>query len=714
MKNKVRTVCQACQCECGVFVHVENEKVVKIEGDPNHPLSKGFICVKGTSYHEFLYHPDRLKYPMKREGTKRNGKWVRLSWDEALDEIAKKLSDVREKYCAESIATLHGTGPRASLAASTLLAHALGSPNVISVDLHICFAPSLIAEAFTIGNSITMDVGPDYENAECIFVWGANPVSSHPVMGKAITDARRRGAKLIVVDPRRTYLASKADIWLQVRPGTDAALALGMINTIIEEELYDREFVTEWCHGFEQLQDHVKAFSPEKVADITWVSAEKIRAAARLYAATKPATLHHRVAVEHNINSVQTDRAFIILIALTGNIDIKGGNLLFAPRKGYISNGALLGLDRTFRPPREIEEKRIGSDIYPLASGPDSIVPFVHACLAVEAMMTGKPYPVKAVYCAGGNPVVNMQKSRVVSEALQNLDLLVVTDFFMTPTAELADYVLPAAMWIERDECCESSYINFISARQKVVEPPAECREDMKIAIELVKRIPWAERRFIPWDAPEELCDWMVKGMGITFAEFKEKGYIVDPIEYKKYSKTGFFTPTKKVELYSTIFEQCGYAPLPIYNEPPESPLSSPELLKDYPFILISGARHINYFHSEGRQISSLRKIVPDPEIEIHPDTAQSLKISNGSWVWVETPQVVDEKVRFKVKLTSRINPKVVHARHGWWFPEKPPPEHGCFESNIDVVLSGDPPREPICGSVPTRGTLCKVYPCKP
>jgi anaerobic selenocysteine-containing dehydrogenase len=695
------------------MVHVEDGMVVNIEGDPNHPLSKGFICVKGSSYHEFLYHPDRLTYPMKREGSKRNGKWERISWDEALDEIARKLSEVRENYCAESIATLHGTGPRASLVASTLLAHALGSPNVISVDLHICFAPSLIAEAFTIGNSITMDVGPDYENAQCIVVWGANPVSSHPVMGKAITDACQRGAKLIVVDPRRTYLASKADLWLQVRPGTDAALALAMINTIIEEELYDREFVTDWCHGFEQLQEHVKTFSPEKVAEITWISPEKIRAAARLYAATKPATLHHRVAVEHNINSVQTDRAFILLIALTGNIDIKGGNLLFAPRKGYISNGALLGLDKTFRPSREIEEKRIGSDIYPLASGPDSIVPFVHACLAVETMITGKPYPVKALYCAGGNPVVNMQKSRVVKKALENLDLLVVTDFFMTPTAELADYVLPAAMWVERDECCESSYINFISARQKVVEPPAECWEDMKIAIELVKRLPWAERRFIPWDTPEELYEWMVKGMGITFDDFKEKGYIVDPIHYEKFKDAGFFTPTGKVELYSTVFEQCGYEPLPTYNEPPESPLSSPELLNNYPLILISGGRHINYFHSEGRQIPSLRKIVPDPEIEIHPDTAQSLKISNGSWVWVETPQVVDEKVRFKVKFTSCIHPKVVHARHGWWFPEKPPPEHGCFESNIDVVLSGDPPREPICGSVPTRGTLCKVYPCK-
>lgn len=710
MKRKVRTVCQACQCECGVLIHVEDGSVVRIEGDPNHPLSRGFTCVKGVSYHEFLYHPDRLKYPIKREKNKVGDKWKRISWEDALSEITEKFTEIKDKYAPESIATLHGTGPRASLIATTLLAHALGSPNVISVDLHICFAPSLIAELCTIGNSITMDVGPDYENAQCILIWGANPVDSHPAMGKSILDARQRGAKLIVVDPRRTYLASKADIWLQVRPGTDAALALAIIYTIIEEKLYDEEFVDTWCHGFERLKEHVQAYPPKKVADITWIPEGLIREAARLYATTKPATLHHRVAVEHNINSVQTDRAFIILIALTGNIDLRGGNLLFAPRAGYISNGALLGLDKTYRLSREIEEKRIGSNIYPLASGPDSIVPFVHACLAVEAMLNETPYPLKAVYCAGGNPVINIQKSKLVRNALENLELLVVTDFFMTPTAELADYVLPAAMWIERDECCESSYINFISARQKVIEPPAECWEDMKIAIEIVKRLPWADRRFIPWDTPEELCNWMVKDMGIRFAEFIERGYLVDPVRYKKYLETGFFTPTKKVELYSTIFEQYGYDPLPTYNEPPQSPLSCPDLMKDYPFILITGARHINYFHSEGRQIPSLRKIVPEPEIEIHPETALKLNISNGTWIWVETPQVRNERVRFKAKLTSHIHPKVVHARHGWWFPEKPAPEHGCFESNIDVVLSGDPPREPICGSVPTRGTLCKIY----
>ncbi|MEM3824716.1 MAG: molybdopterin dinucleotide binding domain-containing protein, partial [Candidatus Bathyarchaeia archaeon] len=223
------------------------------------------------------------------------------------------------------------------------------------------------------------------------------------------------------------------------------------------------------------------------------------------------------------------------------------------------------------------------------------------------------------------------------------------------------------------------------------------------------KRIPWANRKFLPWNSIEEFNEWRVKEMGITFEEFKKKGTIMASLKYKKYEEKGFKTPTGKVELYSTILEKYGYDPLPTHIEPPESPLNTPELMKDYPYILITGARHIEYFHSEGRQIPTLRKLVPDPEVEIHLQTAKELKIKDGDWVWIETPQVKGEKARFKVKLTENIHPKIVHARHGWWFPEKPPPEHGVFDSNINVTLSGEK-REPICGSVPVRGTLCKVY----
>jgi anaerobic selenocysteine-containing dehydrogenase len=713
--EKVKSICQSCHCECGVIIHVENGKIVKIEGDPDFPLNKGFICVKGAAYHEFVYHPNRLKYPLKRIGERGEGKWRRISWNQALDEIAEKLTEIKEKYGVESIASIHGTGPRPTLYSLTLPIYALGSPNVASVDLHMCFAPSILAEYCTYGKSVMMEVGPDYENANCVVVWGGNPLFSHPPRGLDIIKAKReRNVKLIVIDPRKTLLASQADLWLQLRPGSDAALALGMLNVIISEELYDKEFVEKWCYGFDKLKEHVKNFSPDKVAEITWISADKIREAAVTYASIKPAALHHRVAVEQNLSSVQTCRALAIMIAITGNLDVKGGNILSEAIEGYVGDEALFGVGekgKNFRPSREIEEKRIGRSLYPLTCGPDAPLPFVQSYLLIKAILTGKPYPVKALFSGGGNPVLTMEDSRKVWNALKKLELLVVIEFFMTPTAELADYVLPAAMWPERDDCCNLSYMNYIGVRRKAVEPPGECWHDMKIAIELVKRVPWANRKLLPWNSIEEFNDWRVKDLGVTFNDFKQKEKkLIKPIQYRKYAKEGFQTPTGKVELYSTILEKHGYDPLPTYVEPPESPMSTPHLLEKYPFILITGSRKICYFSSEGRQIPSLRRLAPNPEVEIHPETAAKLNIKNGDWVWIETPRVKDRRVKLKAKLTSRIHPMVIHAEHGWWFPEKPPPEHGCFESNINAVTATTPPREKICGSVPNRGTLCRVY----
>jgi len=695
------------------LVHVKDGKVTQVRGDPKHPASRGYICIKAKAQPQLIYHPDRLKFPMKRVGAKGSGQWERISWDEALDGIATSFTQVKATYGAECIATMHGTGPRSSTPATTLLAHALGSPNVVSTNLHICYAPSMTAGICTFGHSVMMEVGPDYLGAKCILIWGANPQVSHGPRGRDIIEAKQRGAKLIVIDPRRTNLARKADLWLQIRPGTDAALALAMINTLIEQELYDKQFVNRWCYGFDQLRSHIRSYTPRWAADLTWIPADLIMEATRVYAKSKPAAFHHRVAVEHNINSSQTLRAFNILIALTGNIDVPGGNLIPTPLQGYVRGQAIYGRESPVKLTPEVEQKRLGAEQYPLISGTDArTITFVHAALAVEAMLTSKPYPIKVLYCAGGNPVVNQQNVKRVWEALGKLSLLVVADFFMTPTAELADYVLPVAAWLERDECCDGMYQNCIAARQKVVEPVGECWDDMKIVVELVKRIPWANRRYLPWNTVEEFNDFRVRGLGMTFQEFKTKGYVTVLPQYRKYEDHGFDTPTKKVELYSTVLEKLGYDPLPRYIEPPESPISTPELLADYPLILISGGRYVGYFHSEGRQIPMLRKLAPDPEIEIHPATAERLAIKSGDWVWIETPRAKGEKVKLKAKVTTNIDPRVVHAAHAWWFPEKLPPEHGCFDSNINVVLSDNPPRDPICGSIPTRGTLCRIQLC--
>ena len=714
MEKIVRTCCQSSHSECGVLVQVQNGEVTGITGDPDHPISRGYICVKGKAQPRVIYHPDRLKHPLKQAGERGSEEWHRISWEEALDEIATKIDRVKGAYAPESFASIHGTGPRSSSAATTLLAHALGSPNVISTDLHICFAPSTISAVCTFGQNLAMELGPDYRSANCVLVWAANPVNSHGPKGRDILEAKRRGAKLIVVDPRGTVLAKQADIWLRVRPGTDAALALGMIHLLIEEGIYDKAFVEKWCYGFEKLRDHVKPYTPARVGEITWIPPEKIIAAARMYATTKPAAAHSRVGLEQNINSAQTVRAFNILVALAGNIDVQGGNLLSQQVSGYIRGHDLYaGADPRFRLSPEVEEKRIGSKQYPLTSSgsaPIRAFTFVQAPLAIDAMLSGKPYPIKALYSAGGSPMITQQNVRRVRDALKRLDLLVVADFFMTPTAKLADYVLPVAHWLERDECCDGMYHNTISARQRVVDPPPECWDDMKIAVELAKRLPWDDRRFLPWNDIDAFNEMRMKDTGLSFVELKKRGYVTVPRKYKKYEEAGFKTPTRKVEICSTVFEQLGYDPLPSFVEPAESPVSTPDLAKQYPLILITGGRNIVYFNSEGRQIPQLRKLSPDPQIEIHPTTAREMGIDAGSWVWVETPKVKGERVKLRAKLTPDIDPRVVHAEHGWWFPEDAGPEHGCFNSSISVVLSDESPKDPICGSVPLRGTLCRIY----
>ncbi|MBW1942984.1 MAG: molybdopterin-dependent oxidoreductase, partial [Deltaproteobacteria bacterium] len=239
MEKIVRSVCQACHCECGVLVHVTDGKVSKIEGDPDNPMNRGFICVKGRAQPQVAYHPDRVKFPMRRVGERGSGKWERISWDTALDEIAEKLTENREKNGPESFAVIHGTGPRPTLYSTALLAYTLGTPNIISVDLHICFLPGLIAEYWTYGASVMVETGPDYLDSDCIIVFAGNPLASHHPRGVEILEAKRkRKAKLIVIDPYRTELAARADLWLQIRPGTDVAMAMGMIKTIIDEELY--------------------------------------------------------------------------------------------------------------------------------------------------------------------------------------------------------------------------------------------------------------------------------------------------------------------------------------------------------------------------------------------------------------------------------------------------------------------------------------------
>jgi anaerobic selenocysteine-containing dehydrogenase len=697
----VRSACRGCHGICGVLLHMKNGKLVKVTGDPNSPTSRGYICAKGRASPELLYHPDRLKYPLKRAGARGENKWQRISWDEALDTVSEELLRVKREFGAESIVGARGTGRPYYVLFHRFL-NCLGTPNRLGFA-HTCYGPRLAVSAMTCGTLPVCDYygfGGVYPG--CVLVWGCNIAeigAADGMCGYQLTLNLKRGAKLIVIDPRRTGLAAKADYWLQIRPGTDAFLAMGMLHTIIEEGLYDKDFVSGWTIGFDKLVERVEGYSPEEVAETTWVPAETIRAVARLYATTKPACIQWGVGMDQGANNFQTSRAILILSGITGNIDVPGGDVHWVPPAGVVVQAPRLnpGIELPEKLPPELQSKKIDGDKYKIPST-------INHDGFIDAVLSERPYPLKALFIMGSNLLVGHGDCLRMVQALQKIDFTVAVDMFMTPTTQLADIVLPAASWMEIDDVADLHFAWCVLARQKVATI-GECRDDKQILFDLAHRLGMEDG--FPWRDTRDYCDWVLKDAGITFEEFKKVGTLTGDMRYRKYEQEGFKTPSGKFEIYCSALEAMGYESLPYAVEPPESPYSTPELFKDYPLIITTGARVEAFFHSEGRQIKSLRQLNPDPLIEVHPETAKGLGIKDGDWVWIESPR--GERIKQRARLTDSIHRSVVSAQHGWWFPEKDPWEYGFRESNVSM-LTGGLPCDPHTGSMPWRSFLCKIY----
>jgi anaerobic selenocysteine-containing dehydrogenase len=690
--SHVRTVCRSCHGGCGVIAQVNNGKVIKIAGDPESPISHGSMCAKGLAITQLAYHPDRILFPMKKSA----GHWQRITWDEALDTVSAKFKEIIAEFGPESIIIGQGTG-RDFESHFSRFGNLLGTPNMLTAG-HMCYLSRIGATLTTCGRHPAIDYA---NNPKCIVMWGCNPLWTNPDEYKGVSfwRAYEKGAKLIVIDPRKGFLAKKADLWLQLRPGTDAALALGIFSVIIEEDLYDADFVANYIHGWEAFVDRIKTDYPlERVAEITWVNPDLIRQAARLYANIKPAGIHWGVPTEQTINCTDFTRTAVGLMAATGNLDAPGGNVFHEPpgtRKisEFSAHTALS---------EEQRKKRLGGGQYKLAARMTIVTP---KC-AWDAILTGKPYPVKAGYLVATNPVVSRANASEVYDALNRLDFLAVSDFFMTPTAELADVFLPAGTWLEQDHVSENwKYHGYVLARQKVVQI-GECWQDHKIFMELGKRMgqPW-------WDTVEDSLDWMLEPTGLTWQEFKKKGYLHGNQKYYKYRAKGFSTHTRKVELYSTILEKWGRDPLPKYTEIPESPVSQPDLAKKFPYILNAGLRTPTFFHSANRQIPWLREIRPDPIVEIHPATAAKHGIREGDWVWIESPR---GRAKEKARLNDGIDAAVVVAEHGWWYPEIKDAGHGWGISNINLLTDNShESMDPVMGATNLRVLLCNIARCE-
>lgn len=787
---RIRSYCVQCQSLCPIVCHVENGRLVKIRPDHDHPHYTP-LCPKGVAGVELVYNGQRVRYPIKRRRPKGDPDpgWERISWDEAMEIIARRLNEIREEHGAHSV-VFNRPGPGGSPAQEYAdwvirLAHAFGSPNTLATG-HVCQWHRDTGSKYTYGEEAVP--AADYENTALLLIWGHNPHTSVRCNVRDIHLAKKKGAKLVVVDPRRTQTAQEADLWLQVRPGTDGALILGLIHLLIKEKLYDESFVKGWTNApflvrrdtgnllmpkeigiesanrgyvvwdkkmkgpvgylpdlvgyerdvdpeikgtftvmlsngkqvdarpvFEELRDLVAPYGPEYVETVTGVPSREISEFATYLGNIKPASYYSYNGIEQHTNAMQTNRALCILYALTGSLDQPGGNVFFP------SMPASRQKDSKLLPP-EIHQKRLGYEKRPL--GPAGIPnSSAQAYEVFDSLLTGRPYRVKALVAFGGNILTANSHSLIGRQALTQLDFYVQADLSMTPSAELADIVLPASTFYESFHV-RLGFPNLLSSRRwvqyrpRVISPQFESRSDMEIIFDLACRLGLGDRF---WNGNiEEAFNSKLKPLGLNLEELKRSpgGCSVDlPAEYGKYGKKdpgngiprGFKTPSKRIEIYSQLFKDHGYDPLPVYKEPSISPVSRQDLSKEYPLILTC-SKLLQFCHGQHRSLPSLRKAVPHPFAEINPETARKLDVTDGEWVSVETPQ---GKIKVKAKWTEEIGPDVVCIQHGWWqsCPELDLPGYDPFSSdgaNANLLYSTRYIDE-ISGSVPYKAYLCKV-----
>lgn len=693
---------------CGVKLYVNKDGVVeKVEGDENHPITQGRLCVRCLALTDTMYNPSRVLYPMKRDPKDRGkNKWERITYDEALDLIAEKVAEVKKEYGAEAITVLGGTGRQGGPMCGSYAHRMLGTPNACYTQSgYACYAPRVAGTSYVLGAPYPeMDYAgglpgryddPMYEIPEVAVVWGKEPLPSNPdgLFGHALIDVMKRGTKLISVDPRVNWLATRAACHLQLRPGTDTALAMAMLHVIISEDLYDHDFVDRFCYGFDELAERVAEMPPEKAAEICGIDVEDIYKAARMYANAKNATLLWGLATDQKANGVQMGHAILALMAITGNIDIPGGQILVDAHDG-IAEAVVGGYGWAELGP-ELQSKIIGLQEYPAYVG---IILNAQADMMLEAMETGEPYPIKMAYISSTNLLAGTcaAQPKRWHDAIAGLDFNFCTDVWMTPTAmACADVFVPLAAYPEHQAVVLNHYAgspNVIGSVNKAVDV-GETHSDFEFMYDLGRRC--MPEAFSMYNNFDEFVEDFRLGNTVKVEELKKEVTRQRNVSYRKYENghlrpdmiPGFNTPTGRVELYSTMFQKFGEDPLPYYEEPQYSPISTPELMEEYPFVLTTGARTYCYFHSEGKQVPYLREMNPDPLVEINTEDAKGLGVKDGDWVELENQF---GKIVMKAKVTPIVKRGVVHAQHGFWFPEKDAEEpvlYDVWRSNINSLI---------------------------
>jgi anaerobic selenocysteine-containing dehydrogenase len=682
----VLTFCHMCPSHCSMKAIIEDNHVVDLEPDLESGLySEQCVLKKGRfGVPEVMVHRDRLLFPQKRVGAKGQGKWERISWDEALDTIASKFNEYKEKFGPQSVAFGLGEPKGMEFAYAERLASSFGTPSVVTPGW-FCGIPKIMAASYTYGGSTVCD---EDTLPSLLVCWGSN-------MGYTTGAFRREtlsriidaGGKIIAVDPRDTYVARLASLWIRVRPGADGALAAGLLKVVVEERLYDSETVENWTIGFDELQKEVARFSLDEVERLTWVPRAQIEEFARAYAGTKPAGMHAGNAICQHVNAFQTRRAVAILQAICGNLNVPGGDV-FLNHASFARPGNFYLLSKY---PRKTE--LLLGDKFKLAQKSTSMPSHVWA----KAILEEDPYPIKASFFILTNPLVSYPNSDETYRALMKLEFTVISELFMTPTAALADIVLPAAWGMEHDELGYwPGWVGEIRSYPKLVDPPGECWADTKIINELAKRLGLGGDF---WENEHEGLDEMLQPSGISYQKLKERR-VLKPT--KKYLRHRYRTRSGKIEIYSEELAKLGYDPMPHWEE-----LSKIRETSDEFPLLLTDVREEAYVTTGYKHVASLRLMRPNPIVQLHPDTAKKFGLEEGKWICIETKM---GSVKQRLSLNKKIDPHVVIAALGWWFPERGPnSQYGWRDSNVNVLSSCGPDFDPSTGGVALRGIPCRV-----
>lgn len=715
-QKRTRTVCTGCHQRCGAIVYTEGNDIVRIEGDKDNPVSRGAFCGSGLTQRFIHEDPKRIIKPLKRVGKRGEGEWEEISWDEALDMLASNVKRIKEEYGPDSIIVAQGTS-RTTNDWGERLKSTIGTHGWNLAPLHVCLIPNIMPHAMTMGAGQMQ--GADVAHAQTVVLWGISPIVMLSEVKDMLRNRDETGAKIICIDPRFNDLAAEADLFLQVRPGADGALALGIMNVIIQEKLYDADFIEAWTYGFNELAEMVAEWTPEKTAEVTWVPAEKIIEAARLMGGNKPTTFYPMLGPScMHSNAIQSGRALACLVGLVGCIDEPGG-FVFAPGPMSSSELTLIPDDWNWNAP---EAKLIGGEKFPAHSAfCNSNVPYD----TFDAVVTEEPWPIKMMVFVANDALNCYEYPKHTAEALtsSNLEFIAVKDFYLTPTAQLADLVLPSADWSERDTIDEETFKGRLISSPRAVDPPGECWDDWKFYLEWGKRL---NPELWPWDDEREMVLWRIKllhGLDLTWDEYVDRGYIDTPaslqgMEFKKYEKgmlrpdrqPGFLTPTGRIEFTSMVMPHFGYEALPIYHEPKESPYSTPEVAEEFPLVLTSGFRLYSFFHSAWTNVPGQRELYPYPFVVINPENAAEAGIVEGDWVEVSSPRgAIKAKAQVSLEVAKGV---IALPRPGW--------RSSCDELNLpgyqwdevcinNLIPGGGDSTDPSFATAPMRSTLCAI-----